>query len=62
MALRVKMATQLGQKAPTWRALLVEGNPTELVDIIPLTPVDYEAERNRFLSLAELMELHKKRC
>jgi len=56
------MATQLGQKAPTWRALLVEGNPTELVDITPLTPVDYEAERNRFLSPAELLELHKKRC
>ena len=39
MASRVKMATQLGQKEPTWRALLVEGNPTELVDITPLTPV-----------------------
>ncbi|PTR24417.1 phage integrase family protein [Pseudomonas sp. GV085] len=31
------------RKRQPWRALLVEGDPTELVDISPLTPGDYEA-------------------
>ena len=41
-------------------ALLVEGDPTELVDITPLIPADYAAERSRILSRAELLELHNR--
>jgi len=39
---------------------LIEGDPTELVDISPLIPADYEAERSRILSPAELLELHNR--
>ena len=45
------------RKRQPWRALLVEGDPTELVDISPLIPADYEAERSRILSPTELLEL-----
>lgn len=48
------------RKRQPWRALLVEGDPTELVDISPLIPADYEAERSRILSPAELLELHNR--
>uniref|UniRef100_UPI0030DD82DB tyrosine-type recombinase/integrase n=1 Tax=unclassified Pseudomonas TaxID=196821 RepID=UPI0030DD82DB len=46
------------RKPQPWRALLVEDDPTELVDISPLMPADYETERSRILSPAELVELH----
>jgi hypothetical protein len=32
------------RKRQPWRALLVEGDSTELADIAPLIPADYEAE------------------
>jgi hypothetical protein len=48
------------RKRQPWRARLVEGDPTELVDITPLIPADYEAERSRILSPAELLELHNR--
>nr|BFD40989.1 site-specific integrase [Pseudomonas sp. FFPRI_1] len=48
------------RKRKPWRALLAEGVPTELVDITPLIPTDYEAERSRILSPAELLELHNR--
>ncbi len=48
------------RKRQPWRALLVEGDPTELVDIAPLIPADYEAKRSRILSPAELLELHNR--
>jgi hypothetical protein len=44
------------RKRQPWRALLVEGDPTELVVITPLIPADYGAERSRILSPAELLE------
>jgi len=47
-------------KRQPWRALLIEGDPTELVDISPLILADYEAERSRILSPAELLELHNR--
>jgi len=46
------------RKRQPWRVLLIEGDPTELVDIFPLIPADYEAERSRILSPDELLELH----
>ena len=48
------------RKRQPWRALLIEGDPTELVDISPLIPANYEAERSRILSPAELLELHNR--
>lgn len=44
-------------KRQPWRALMIDGNPTELVDIANLIPADYETERSRILSPAELLEL-----
>jgi hypothetical protein len=41
------------RKRQLWRALLVEGDSSELVDITPLIPADYKAERSRNLSSAE---------
>ena len=50
-----------GQKsANPWRALLVDGNPTNLIEINKLMPSDYEEERSRILSPGELLELHKR--
>lgn len=46
------------RKRQPWRALLVEGDPMELVDISPLIPANYEEERNRILSSSELLELY----
>ncbi|WP_447892921.1 tyrosine-type recombinase/integrase [Pseudomonas marginalis] len=48
------------RKRQPWRALLIEGDPTELVNISPLIPANYEAERSRILSPAELLELHNR--
>ncbi len=48
------------RKRQPWRALLIVGDPTELVDLSPLIPADYEAERSCILSPAELLELHNR--
>ena len=45
------------RKHQPWRALLVDDDTTELADITPLIPADYEAERSRILSPSELQEL-----
>jgi integrase len=45
-----------------WRALMIEGNPTKLVELATLLPhgCDPDAERDRVLSPEELRELHAK--
>lgn len=45
-----------------WRALMVEGNPTKLVEFVKLLPhgCDPDAERDRVLSADELRELRVK--
>jgi len=48
------------EKRQPWRALLVDGNPTNLIEINKLIPSDYEEERSRILSPAELLELHNR--
>ena len=40
-----------------WRALLIDGNPSELVEINKLLPTDYTKERKRFLSIEEIKKL-----
>jgi integrase len=46
-----------GEKRQPWRGLMAEGNPADLVDMETLLPNDYEEERDRVLSPAELREL-----
>lgn len=46
-----------GEKRQPWRGLLVDGNPCDLVDVNKLLPDDYEEERDRVLSPAEIREL-----
>lgn len=46
-----------GEKRQPWRSLLINGNPCDLVDMGKLLPADYEDERDRTLSPAEIREL-----
>ncbi|MGB3426145.1 MAG: site-specific integrase [Castellaniella sp.] len=46
-----------GEKRQPWRGLLMNGNPCDLVDVGKLLPADYEEERDRILSPAEIREL-----
>ncbi|MGA0584135.1 MAG: tyrosine-type recombinase/integrase, partial [Castellaniella sp.] len=46
-----------GEKRQPWRGLLIDGNPCDLVDVGKLLPADYEEERDRILSPAEIREL-----
>lgn len=46
-----------GEKRQPWRGLLINGNPCDLVDVDKLLPDDYEEERDRVLSVAEIREL-----
>jgi integrase len=48
------------EKRQPWRALLIEGNPTNLIEINKLIPADYEEERSRLLSPDEILELHNR--
>lgn len=59
----IELSKDIGQmfrwaeKRKPWRALLVDGNPTNLVDIKILTPSDYTKERKRKLSIEEIRKL-----
>jgi len=45
------------EKRKPWRGLMVDGNPADLVDVVKLLDPDYEEERDRVLSAAEIREL-----
>ncbi len=59
----VELSKDIGQmlrwaeKRKPWRALLIDGNPAELVDIKQIVPVDYTKERKRQLSIEEICKL-----
>jgi integrase len=59
----IKLSTDIGQmlrwaeKRKPWRALLVDGNPSELVEIDKLVPVGYDPIRTRQLSIEEILKL-----
>lgn len=59
----VELSKDIGQmlrwaeKRKPWRALLIDGNPAELVDIKQLVPNDYTKERKRQLSIEEIIKL-----
>ena len=46
------------EKRKPYRALMIDGNPAELVDIEKLIPSDYEEERERVLSFDEIRKLN----
>lgn len=50
-----------GEKRKPWRALLIEGNPTDLVEISKIVDKDYDLTniRDRVLTLAEIRELQE---
>lgn len=62
-ATAVELSKDIGQmlrwaeKRKPWRALLIDGNPAELVDIKKLVPNDYTKERKRQLSIEEIIKL-----
>jgi integrase len=62
-ATAVELSKDVGQmlrwaeKRKPWRALLIDGNPAELVDIKQLVPNDYTKERKRQLSIEEIIKL-----
>lgn len=63
LATAVELSKDIGQmlrwaeKRKPWRALLVDGNPADLVDINKLLPRDYKKERDRLLSEEEIKRL-----
>ncbi|MDD5300090.1 MAG: tyrosine-type recombinase/integrase [Gallionella sp.] len=63
VATAVELSKDIGQmlrwaeKRKPWRALLIDGNPTELVEIEKLVPADYTKERTRLLSIEEICKL-----
>lgn len=46
-----------GEKRKPWRTLLIDGNPSELVEIKKLVPRGYTKERKRKLSVDEIKKL-----
>lgn len=62
-ATAVELSKDIGQmlrwaeKRKPWRALLVDGNPSELVEVEKLLPIDYTKERTRLLSVDEIVKL-----
>jgi len=59
----VELSKDIGQmlrwaeKRKPWRALLIDGNPAELVEIKKLVPKGYKKERTRMLSIEEIRKL-----
>ena len=59
----IELSKDIGQmlrwaeKRKPWRALLIDGNPAELVNIKQLVPKDYTKERKRLLSIEEIVKL-----
>lgn len=63
IATAVELSKDIGQmlrwaeKRKPWRALLIDGNPAELVEIEKLVPADYTKDRKRLLSIEEICKL-----
>jgi integrase len=45
------------EKRKPWRALMVDGNPADLIDVNTLLDHDYQEQRDRLLSIDEIREL-----
>lgn len=63
VATAVELSKDIGQmlrwaeKRKPWRALLIDGNPSQLVEIKKLVPKGYSKERKRMLSINEIKKL-----
>jgi len=63
IATAVELSKDIGQmlrwaeKRKPWRALLIDGNPSELIEIKKLVPKGYTKDRKRKLSISELQKL-----
>src|SRR5690606_20661231 len=57
LLLGVKQMLAWAEKRKPWRALLIDGNPADLITEESVIPPDYEGERDRVLSVNELREL-----
>ena len=63
VATAVELSKDIGQMIrwaqmrKPWRALLVDGNPSDLIKIATLVPADYTKERKRQLSVEEIQKL-----
>ncbi|MGZ8982789.1 MAG: tyrosine-type recombinase/integrase [Methylotenera sp.] len=63
VATAVELSKDIGQmlrwaeKRKPWRALLIDGNPSELVEVKKLVPKGYTKERKRMLSIDEIKKL-----
>ena len=63
VATAVELSKDIGQMIrwaqmrKPWRALLVDGNPSDLIKIATLVPADYTKERKRQLSIEEIQKL-----
>ncbi|MDO9050528.1 MAG: tyrosine-type recombinase/integrase [Methylotenera sp.] len=63
VATAVELSKDIGQmlrwaeKRKPWRALMIDGNPSELVEIKKLVPKGYTKERKRMLSIDEIKKL-----
>ncbi len=63
VATAVELSKDIGQmlrwaeKRKPWRALLIDGNPSELIEIKKLVPKGYTKERKRLLSVDEIKKL-----
>ena len=55
----VRQMFRWAEKRQPWRGLLIDGNPTDLVDVKKLLSHDYCEERSRVLSSSEIRELHE---
>lgn len=53
----IKQMLKWGEQRKPWRALMVDGNPSNLVEMNKLLTVDYVKERDRVLSVDELKRL-----
>lgn len=54
----IKQMLKWAEKRKPYRALMIDGNPAELIDIENLIPGDYAEERNRYLSIDEIRKLN----
>lgn len=56
----IKQMLAWAEKRQPWRALMVDGNPADLVNIRNVLPKNYVKERDRVLSVEELRNLDQK--
>ena len=53
----IKQMLTWGEKRKPWRSLMIDGNPSQLVDVSKLVPHDYTKIRKRILSENEIRKL-----